>query len=135
MNSLPLKLNVIDSKNGALTIAGTSINLIIVRSLAHRTTGLLNHLSLPASEGLVLTRSHLIHTFGMRFPIVVLGFDRHGNQVDVAKLVMPNSIVKLPIRSKFVVEISASHAPVVNAYPASSLPKFLCNLLKLILRA
>jgi len=135
LNTSPLKLKILGHKNATLEIPGIVINLIIAKSISRKATGLLNHLSLPISEGLVLPRTTIIHTFGMHFPIIAMGFDKHGNQIGVSKLILPNNIAKLPFRARFTVEISAQHKGTVNALPVASLPQFLCAVLGFLLRA
>jgi uncharacterized membrane protein (UPF0127 family) len=67
-----------------LELAGDSLS---------RRRGLLDRDSLPAGAGLVIAPSQGVHTFGMRFPIDVIGLDRTGHVVRLKVSVRPGRIV------------------------------------------
>lgn len=54
--------------------------------------GLIGRRALPPDEGLWLTGTGAIHTFGMRFALDVLFLDREGRTVDVVPHLAPNRV-------------------------------------------
>lgn len=62
-----------------------------------RRTGLLNHSSLPAGEGLWIVPCRGVHTFGMKFAIDVVALDGAGRVIDVVADMKPRRI-RLPRR-------------------------------------
>jgi hypothetical protein len=104
-----ISLQLLDSKNAKLLVDCYTIFLLRPRHFVTRSTGLLNHISLSETEGILFTRTRILHTFGMRFPILVVGFDKHLQPVLPAKLVAPNNFVTMPLSCRYVAEISSRH--------------------------
>ena len=76
-------------RTGAWVIA----DLRLAGDSAARRRGLLGRTSLADGEGLVIAPSQGIHTFGMRFPIDVLGVARDGQVLKVRSAVPPRRLV------------------------------------------
>lgn len=73
---------------------------------ASRRRGLLGRDHLPEGEALVIAPCQGVHTFGMRFPIDVVGLGRDGRVVTVRSAVPPRRIV-LALRAATIVELPA----------------------------
>ena len=74
-----------------------------------RRRGLLGRQSLSDGEGLVIAPSQGIHTFGMRFPIDVIGVARDGRVVKIRGAVPPRRLV-FALRAAAMVELPAGTA-------------------------
>jgi uncharacterized protein len=92
-------------RTGAWLIA----NLQLAGDSAQRRRGLLGHASLADGEGLVIAPSQGIHTFGMRFPIDVLGVGRDGRVLKIRSAVPPRRLV-FCLRAFAMVELAAGAA-------------------------
>jgi hypothetical protein len=128
------QLHIQNNRTASLQIAETNISLILTRSISARSIGLLNHISLPTNEGIVLPKTRIIHSFGMRFPFIVLAFDSSGQQVCPPRLVPPSCFVRLPLKTRFTAEISSAHAFHLDPLPAKPFPHWLKRLLQFLLR-
>jgi len=84
-------------------------NLVLALDSASRRRGLLGRESLAEGEGLVIAPSQGVHTFGMRFPIDVVGVGRHGEVLKVRARVPPRRIV-LSLSAFAIVELPAGAA-------------------------
>jgi hypothetical protein len=133
-NSHP-QLHIQNSRTASMEIAEIRISLILTRSISARAVGLLNHISLPINEGIVLPKTRIIHSFGMRFPFIVLAFDGNGQQVCLPRLVPPGCFVRLPLKTRFTAEISSMHASSLETLPAKPLPYWVAKFLQFLLRA
>lgn len=71
-----------------------------------RRKGLLGREGLPAGHALVLAPCQGVHTFGMRFPIDIVGVDRGGRVVTIRQAV-PRRRVVMALRAFAIVELSA----------------------------
>ena len=76
---------------------------------AERRRGLLDSEGLTDGEGLVIAPSQGVHTFGMRFPIDVVGVARDGRIVSIRPAVPPRRLV-LSWRAFAMVELPAGAA-------------------------
>jgi uncharacterized membrane protein (UPF0127 family) len=84
-------------------------------SLASRMKGLLGRDSLGPGGGMVITPCTSIHTFGMRFPIDAIFYDRHNRALAVIKCLMPYRLSGWHPRARGVIELPAgtlTEAPV-----------------------
>jgi hypothetical protein len=100
-------LSLLNSKTATLALENRDITLARPHHFVTRSTGLLNHISLPENDGILFTRTHILHTFGMRFPILVLGFNKRLQPVFPAKLVEPNTFFVMSLSCRYVAEISS----------------------------
>lgn len=73
---------------------------------AARRTGLLGRDTLPDDEALVIAPCQAVHTFGMRFPIDVVGLTREGRVV-TCRAQVPRRRIVLALRAWAVVELPA----------------------------
>jgi hypothetical protein len=108
---LHIQLTLINKKKATLKIENNTVQLLRPRTLSARSTGLLNHISLAPNEGLLFTRTWLLHTFGMEFPIVVLPFDKKLQPIFPPRIVEPGAFVAIPFSARFVAELS-SHSEI-----------------------
>lgn len=74
-----------------------------------RRRGLLGRQSLGDGEGLVIAPSQGIHTFGMRFPIDVIGVARDGRVLKI-RTAVPSRRLVFCLRAFAMVELSAGAA-------------------------
>jgi hypothetical protein len=81
-------------------LAGTS---------AARRRGLAGRDRFPEGHAMVIAPSQGIHTFGMRFPIDVVGVSRDGTVLTIRRQVAPRRVV-LSLRAFAVVELPAGAA-------------------------
>ena len=81
-------------------------SLVLAFDSETRRKGLLGRDSLGEGEGLVIAPSQGVHTFGMRFPIDIVGVDRDGRVVKVRASVPPRRIV-LALSAFAMVELPA----------------------------
>ncbi len=70
-----------------------------------RRTGLLNHESLPAGEGLWIYPTQAIHTFGMKFPIDVAFLDRRLRVKRIYHRLAPYRVTSLVWGARSVLEL------------------------------
>lgn len=80
---------------------------------ATRRKGLLGRQGLPAGHALVLAPCQGVHTFGMRFPIDIVGVNRDGRVVTIRHAV-PRRRVVLAFRAFAIVELSAGRCAVAG---------------------
>lgn len=97
------------SRTGALLathgeLAGTSET---------RTRGLLGRDALAVGRALVIAPCQGVHTFGMRFPLDIVGVARNGDVVTVRRNV-PRRRIVLALRAFAVVELAAGACHAVN---------------------
>ncbi len=81
-------------------LAGTS---------SSRRSGLLGRDSLPAGHALVIAPTQGIHTFGMRFPLDIVGVARDGTVVKIRSSVPARRVV-LALRAFAIVELTTGSA-------------------------
>lgn len=81
------------------------IRVLVARTFAARSTGLLNHLSLPSNEGLVFERVHKLHTFGMKFEIDIVFVSKRGEVIQVASRIGPKKKIRAPGGTHYAVEL------------------------------
>ena len=84
-------------------------NLRLAGDSAERRRGLLDSTGLADGEGLVIAPSQGVHTFGMRFPIDVVGVARDGRIVTIRPTVRPRRLV-FSWRAFAMVELTAGAA-------------------------
>ena len=94
-------LTVINSTRGitlgdSIELADTSIK---------RMVGLLGRRSLAAGEGLWIDPSSGVHTFGMSFPIDVVGLDRDLKVVKLWRCLVPFRLTSVSFKIKSVLEL------------------------------
>jgi len=96
-----------------LRIARTGTWLVSRLTLAmdseSRRRGLLGRASLDPGEGLVIAPSQGVHTFGMAFPIDVVGLTRDGRVTKIRGQVPPRRIV-LALSAHSILELPGGHA-------------------------
>ncbi len=68
------------------------IKILKVTRLGTKVTGLLNHLSLPQNQGLLIKNTSKIHCNGMLFPIAVVFISRQGTVTKIHKNVEPGQV-------------------------------------------
>jgi uncharacterized protein len=83
--------------------------LRIAGDSAERRRGLLDSEGLEDGEGMVIAPSQGVHTFGMRFPIDVVGVGRDGRIVLIRPAVRPRRMV-LSFRAFAMVELASGAA-------------------------
>lgn len=103
-----MRLIQTDARKAVLKVGESVVDLAVPHGLEARKTGLLNHIRLGENEGLLYLKQTFFHTFGMRFPICVATFDKHGAQRGAPKIVVPNRIFKVPGGTFATVELNAS---------------------------
>lgn len=81
-------------------------NVTLAGDSRARRTGLLGRDALPAGQALVLAPCQGIHTFGMRFPIDVVGVTRDGRVVKIIDSLPPRRVA-LAWRAFAIVELAA----------------------------
>jgi uncharacterized membrane protein (UPF0127 family) len=79
----------------------------LAQKLTARMKGLLGRSSLEAGEGLVISPCSSIHTFGMRFPIDAVFFDREDRAVAVIRDLKPYRVSGWYPRARGVLELPA----------------------------
>ena len=94
-------LTVINSTRGitlgdSIELADTSIK---------RMVGLLGRRSLAAGEGLWIDPSSGVHTFGMSFPIDVVGLDRDLKVIKLWRCLVPFRLTSVSFKMKSVLEL------------------------------
>ena len=72
-----------------------------------RLTGLLGKNGLPDGQALVISPCISIHTFGMRFPIDAVFYDRDRKAVGVVRGIGPGRLSRIYPRAKGVIEAAA----------------------------
>lgn len=87
----------------------TKINILHAKNNATQKLGLLNHRTLAEDEGILFTKRRLFHTFGMRFPICVLAFNKGKELIAKPTLVAPNRVFVCPLKSNYVAEVHEIH--------------------------
>jgi uncharacterized membrane protein (UPF0127 family) len=80
----------------SIELAGTSIK---------RMVGLLGKRGLAAGEGLWINPSSGVHTFGMAFPIDVVGLDRDLKVVKLWRCLVPFRLTSVSLKMKSVLEL------------------------------
>ena len=65
---------------------------------------------LKPNEGLLLERCRSVHTFGMRFAIDAVVFDRRGRVVEIVRMV-PRRLLRPRRRGRHVLEVAAGAGP------------------------
>ena len=81
----------------------------IANTSATRRTGLLKHTRLDPGQGLWISPSEGVHTFGMKFPIDVLFLNRHKKVLKI-RANMVRSRISLSLRAHSVLELPAGTA-------------------------
>lgn len=74
------------------TVLGNSIDVAF--TFDRRKIGLLNRKNLTPGEGLLISKCHSIHTFGMNFPIDVVFLDDQGRVLDLSPNLQPGRLAK-----------------------------------------
>ena len=87
------------------TCIGTRIEL--ASSQKTRMLGLLGRSGLEQEEGLWIRPSNGVHTFGMSFPIDVIGLDRHNRILRLWHCLPPQRITALYWKMQSVLELPA----------------------------
>jgi uncharacterized membrane protein (UPF0127 family) len=82
-------------------------NVAVARSLFARVKGLLGKSEMAPGEGLLIEPCKGIHTFGMRFGIDVVFFDRRNRVVAVRRGLAPNRLTPFYFRAVGVLELPA----------------------------
>jgi uncharacterized membrane protein (UPF0127 family) len=72
-----------------------------------RLVGLLTHDGLEAGEGLLITPSSGVHTWGMSFPIDIVALDEHLHVTKVSPHTGPWRIAGLSLKTRSVLELPA----------------------------
>ena len=72
-----------------------------------RLVGLLRHKHLRAGEGLWISPSHGVHTFGMKFTIDVVALDKSLRVVQTWDGVKPNRVTGISLKVRSVLELAA----------------------------
>jgi hypothetical protein len=102
-----------DPARVGLRIARTGTWLVrtleVASESASRKKGLLGRDGLAAEAGIVIAPSQGVHTFGMRFPIDVVGVRRDGTVVKVRSSVGPRRLV-FALRAFAILELAAGTA-------------------------
>jgi uncharacterized membrane protein (UPF0127 family) len=93
---------------------------------AQRRRGLLGRGSLGDGEGLVIAPSQGIHTFGMQFPIDVIGVARDGRVLKIRRAVPPRRLV-FCLRAFAMVELAAGAAARLDVQPGDMLRGAACT--------
>src|SRR5450756_2552926 len=87
------------------TVIGTQIR--VADTSLSRIVGLLGKRGLDAGEGLWIRPSSGVHTFGMKFPIDVLGLDKNLKVIQLWPRLVPWRMTSIRFRLRSVVELSA----------------------------
>lgn len=77
----------------------------VLRSRQARAIGLLNHVCLGPSEGVLLVNTRAVHGFGALFPIVAVFIDA-ANQVLALESVAPGQVARGPSGTRHVLELA-----------------------------
>ena len=93
----------------------------VARTLPSRMKGLIGRKSLAEGRGLVITPCTSIHTFGMRFSIDALFFDRGCRVLSVVRDLKPLRVSKWYPRAKGVLELPAGSLSASSAEPGDEL--------------
>ncbi len=101
---------LIEIETGRVVVA----NVIVARSIAQRTRGLIGKRKLPPDSGLWLEPCNGIHTFGMRFAIDVVAFDAAGTVLKMWEAVRPFRICLPVTRGRTVLELPAGSFAQLN---------------------
>ncbi len=105
-----LKPITISENLSYINVEDVKILLLQTRTSSARKTGLLNHMNLTKSEGLVFENQKIFHTIGMRFSISIFVFDKNKNLIANPILVEPNRVFVCPNKTQYVVECHESYA-------------------------
>jgi uncharacterized protein len=90
--------------------SGREWTIFVPQTRVERVRGLLGRQRLGRGEGLLLTRTRSIHTFGMRYPIEIARLDDEGRVVST-RVVLPSRLV-LPARgARHILECAEGAAP------------------------
>lgn len=82
-------------------------NVTVARSLPARMKGLLGKKEMPRGDGMLIEPCKGIHTFGMRFAIDAIFFDRTRRIIAVMKDLPPNRLTPFYFRAAGVLELPA----------------------------
>ena len=80
--------------------------ILQVTRLGTKITGLLNHISLPKNEGLLIKNTSKIHCNGMLFPIAVIFISRQGTVTKIHANVEPGQVCYGPRGTAHTLEIN-----------------------------
>jgi uncharacterized membrane protein (UPF0127 family) len=90
-------------------------NITVARSLFARMKGLLGKRGMASTEGLLIEPCKGIHTFGMRFGIDAIFFDKRKRVVAVWRGLAPNRLTPFYFRAAGVLELPAGILDRVSA--------------------
>lgn len=115
---------IVKRKDGA--VVGDRIGC--AKTSVTRLVGLLGRRSLKAGEGIWITPSSGIHTFGMRFAIDVVGLDHDMRVIRLWPRVKPQRITSVSRTTRSVLELAAGEiamrsiqlGDVLSAFPVQS---------------
>lgn len=79
--------------------------VVVANTTLSRMFGLLPKKTLNAGEGLWITPSSGVHTFGMRFTIDVIGLDKHRRVIKLWPELVPFRITSVSMKLRSVVEL------------------------------
>ena len=82
------------------------IKILKIKRLGTRITGLLNHISLPENEGLLIKNTSKIHCNGMLFPIAVIFISRQGTVTKIHSNLEPGQVCSGPRGTAHTLEIN-----------------------------
>ncbi len=89
-------------------------DLLLADNFARRAVGLLGKKSLESDQAILIRPCSSIHTIGMRMTIGVAFCDADGNVLRVTPAVRPWRLQFGPRGSKFVIEWSSDHSPMID---------------------
>jgi uncharacterized membrane protein (UPF0127 family) len=90
-------------------------NVTVARSLFARMKGLLGKSEMAQGDGLLIEPCKGIHTFGMRFGIDAIFFDRRNRVVAVWRGLAPNRLTPFYFRAAGVLELPAGVLDKISA--------------------
>jgi uncharacterized membrane protein (UPF0127 family) len=90
-------------------------NVTAARSILSRMKGLLGKKEMAEGEGMLIEPCKGIHTFGMRFGIDVIFFDRNRRVVAVWRKLRPNRLTPFYFRATGVIELPAGALDRISA--------------------
>ena len=95
-------------------------NALLANESKTRREGLLKRTELPEGEGLLITPCEAIHTFGMKFPIDVVFFDRNKKVRKIAHSV-PRNRIAFCFSAQTALELPAGTAQATGTEPGDQL--------------
>jgi len=100
-------------RNATLVISGMTLRTRIPESLAERRRGLLGVREPEPGTSMLFRRCRSVHTFGMRFPIMVVVLDRNLRVLRV-KTLAPNCFLWPTRKARHILECAEGVSPTVD---------------------